>query len=314
MPVIMRRNGFTVVELMVSLAVLAVLVAIIVPAAMSARESARRMHCQNNLRQIGLGILEYESQYGTLPNGLTLRFQLLPFLELTSIYDQFDASAPANVADAQFHRIKNIVIPQYLCPSDPVSPSNSLVSSSSYPSCFGSGVLVNRVDGAFGIWGYAPSEPSTGPIRLGDIVDGTSNVAAVSEWLYNNGPVHRLRETWVTPQVYSRTEADAFRNTCETLPLDPVAYGWQFAGDRGSPWYSGAFGYGQYNHMLPPNRPSCSNRGGIVTGIYTAGSFHNGGANLLYVDGHVRFESENIDRRVWQRIGSRNDDAAVSPL
>ena len=64
--------------------------------------------------------------------------------------------------------------------------------------------------------------------------------------------------------------------------------------------------------MLPPNRPSCSGGGVVPTGIYTAASQHPGGVNLLFVDGHVAFQSENIDRRVWQHLGSRNDGAAVS--
>jgi len=309
---IMNRRGFTMIELLVSLAVIGLLVAIIAPAIMNVRESARRMECQNNLRQIGLATLEYESEFGVLPNGLLHRVTILPYLDLKGIYDLYDPSAPD---EAPFQRIRNTVIPRYLCPSDPARRSNGVETFTSYPNCSGSGVLVNGADGAFGTWGRRPTNglPVMQPIRIGDITDGTSNVAAVGEWLYDSANRPRLRTTWTTPRQYTETEVDSFRNTCELLPASPVDFGWSGTPRRGAPWYNGWFGTGAYNHMLPPNRPSCSNAGGVVTGIYTAGSLHRGGANLVYVDGHVRFESENIDRLVWQRIGSRNDDAANSP-
>lgn len=103
-------------------------------------------------------------------------------------------------------------------------------------------------------------------------------------------------------------EMEALADVCEAIPEDPTAYGW-LGGylSRHRSWADPNYGGGLYNHVLPPNRPSCNNYANLRTGAHTAGSFHGHGANLLYVDGRVQFESASIDRPVWRECGSRID-------
>jgi prepilin-type N-terminal cleavage/methylation domain-containing protein len=127
-----RVSAFTLVELLVVIAIIGVLVALLLPAIQAAREAARRSQCQNNLKQIGLGILNYESSKKHFPPGQFKPIGLskaealgwsvwqLPYIEQQAIFDRFDFTF--NVAAHPNNRLdlsgpSNAVISTYLCPS-----------------------------------------------------------------------------------------------------------------------------------------------------------------------------------------------------
>ncbi len=134
------RTGFTLVELLVVLAIIGILVALLLPAVQAARESARRSQCSNNLKQIGLAILNYASARSTLPPGnITLSagichgdgiggvtfpsqdgtnwlISILPFVEETELYTAY--SFKVFNEDALNHDVRNTSVAAYLCPSD----------------------------------------------------------------------------------------------------------------------------------------------------------------------------------------------------
>ncbi len=136
-----RGNGFTLVELLVVIAIIGILIALLLPAVQSAREAARRLQCQNNLKQLGLAALNYESTYGVFPpashwvdlkpgmaaNSMRMQNQnnlrenwvimVLPFVEQQALYDAFDLSLPINHADNELPR--STQLPVMMCPSDP---------------------------------------------------------------------------------------------------------------------------------------------------------------------------------------------------
>jgi len=101
-----RRPAFTLVELLVVIAIIGVLVALLLPAVQAAREAARRMSCQNNLKQLGLAVHNYESGHKVLPPGgmpspknvsgnygVSWLAIILPYMEGGAIYDKFDFEA-----------------------------------------------------------------------------------------------------------------------------------------------------------------------------------------------------------------------------
>jgi prepilin-type N-terminal cleavage/methylation domain-containing protein/prepilin-type processing-associated H-X9-DG protein len=116
------RNGFTVIELLVVMAVIGVLVAISLPAVQRIRESARNTECKNNLRQIGVALQNHNTQYGSLPKdgeqGWGYGVFLLPQLEQSAMFDRLDPLnrklAAGTAADPQ---TTGMVLEVFLCPS-----------------------------------------------------------------------------------------------------------------------------------------------------------------------------------------------------
>ncbi|MEO2048396.1 MAG: DUF1559 domain-containing protein [Pirellulales bacterium] len=131
------KSGFTLVELLVVLAILGVLVGFLLPAIQAAREASRRTQCQNNLRQLGVGMLHHTDSHGALPVGcigcqlvlpadgepfrpqrfISWNVHLLPFLEQTAIWKQFDQTLTSY--SHQNRSVGSTVINLFLCPSTP---------------------------------------------------------------------------------------------------------------------------------------------------------------------------------------------------
>jgi prepilin-type N-terminal cleavage/methylation domain-containing protein len=126
-----RRSAFTLVELLVVITIIGILVAMMMPAVMGAREAARRMTCLNNLFQIGVALNNYQSAYDMLPPGTTdpqgpvhntpqgykmsWMVHLLPYLDENLIYRHIDLSVGAY--DAKNADVRAMSLPMFICPS-----------------------------------------------------------------------------------------------------------------------------------------------------------------------------------------------------
>ena len=317
----MKRHGLTLLEVVVVLAIIGILMALLLPAIQYSRESARRMDCSNRLRQIMLAVHNYESAHRIVPPSASpsggFLVTMAPLLEQMGAMEQPGGDLHKDVF-LKLSFVRNVSF--YHCPSD--ASSNALdpitrVGGTSYVPNLGTGFLWAGYDGAF-----QPLRPRLqsrrqpvpgslgGPLVLGQFADGLSNTAAVGEILLGDGTPDLRRALWSTRSYYGGpADRETFCQACSqhayaTAPNNTPAFGgW----DRGRPWYDGTLHH-CYNHLLTPNGPSCINGTAPDSGCNTVGSFHPGGVNQAFMDGHLEFISDAISPAVWRKQGTRNGD------
>ena len=327
--------GFTLVELLVVVAIVGVLAALLLPAVQSSREAARRLDCVNRLRQIAIAQLNYEAQHLALPSGSISQpdptnskaphsfyrwsalAQGLPYMEGAPTYALLDLSAPLYRADFQTSpanraAVKTIV-PNFLCPSDcqvRVSPS---FGPTNYAVCAGTGVEGGTPFEADGVY-YINSAT-----RIADIADGTSQTVMASEGVLGETPPPLTDRATANPQlVYGFAMGFPLTTAaCEVTEL------WNLSDPPGFAWANGEFRSAMYNHWTTPNARQfdCVTADTVgpparqyaAYGWRTARSNHPDGVNGAMVDGSCRFFNNLIDQLTWQALASRAGEEAVDP-
>ncbi len=169
-------TAFTLVELLVVIAIIGILVALLLPAIQAAREAARRSQCQNNIRQLALALLNYESANKTLPIGMEFDpdeepaqtdhlgknwiISILPYAEQQSLYDAFDFNFW--ITENQNREPRSVRLPSMLCPSDPFNSEpldgtstgiGANWARSNYAANVGNGPIIGQIHRENAIWG-----------------------------------------------------------------------------------------------------------------------------------------------------------------
>jgi prepilin-type processing-associated H-X9-DG protein/prepilin-type N-terminal cleavage/methylation domain-containing protein len=364
-PCIRRRGfaprAFTLVELLVVIAIIGTLIGLLLPAVQSARESARRMNCASNLRQLGLGLLSHESGRRYFPptdarppsgtaswssgGGWSLHARVLPYMEEAAIAGRFDfkqaafrGSFSSQEPNPAFAALFATPIPVLLCPSD----SAPLVQSSNGFSYGGNNFMVSigsaTADGKGGmLWNFA--KPTDGivyensKVRISQVSDGTSKTVIASEAVRSIGSDTTFPAGSPPPYPYqytlngstgwnSSTLVPPAGATPTTESIDAIVGQWRSITSwrgasspamrgRGLAWAATTAGNSLTNGFLPPNSPIPDY---VVhwSGFFGPKSRHDGGANVLFADGHVAFLTEGTDASLHRALHSINRGEVVN--
>ena len=296
-----KKNAFTLVELLVVIAVIGILIGLLLPAVQSAREAARRMSCQNNMKNIGLALHNYESAFKVFPSGYLHKFgprgtslepanhmglawgaAMLPQLEQKGLYSDIDFSRP--VWDDRNRQPRETSLPVFLCPSDTYSSNWYVIrddstnpaeryACASYAANWGpSTPTVNLDDTPEQSRGVFYRNSRT---KVRDILDGLSNTLAFGE--RHNGPISLNATTAGGHAEFENAWFAAVREITE------------YSDDHGHMVL--------FETQFRPNQA-----GGDDKGLSAP---HVGLCQFTLCDGSVRAITENIDAAVYDALATR---------
>ncbi len=292
------RRGFTLIEVLVVIAIIGILVALILPAVQAAREAGRRTQCLNHFKQIGLAILSYESANRVLPPCGNTRFSfhtaILPYIEQTSLFQGLNFEQPYGQANVT---ASSTTVDGYLCPSGVADHRDSPWTSYA-GNC---GILRRR--GGFSDLATGGDGPMYGSSSLASCLDGAGHTAMVSEWTAGGVETDvRLGVYKTGSAVWGASAIDGVVAQCRLLnPRSAELY----TGGRGVGWVDHGLANTLYNHANSINGLSCSNHDDLLTGALSAGSRHPGGANVAFGDGHARFVKDTMSIATWRAVGTQ---------
>lgn len=321
-PIRLCRRGFTLVELLVTLGIVAVLVALLLPAVQAAREASRRTVCSNNLKQVGVALLHHETSHGSLPVGarqsinfgLSWWVDLLPHLEQTALFEALDRRG-AHCGDPLRHArnaraIDALTISTLLCPSSTLEPLHPV------------GNVRVMMPSYVGISG-ASNEDGFREQRV--------NVCCLPE---NKGQISAGGVLLANRGVWLRHVTDGLSNTlavgeCSESVMDSKGIVRRIDGGAPMGWITGTMASGTPPEYQQPMATPCWNlttiryapnmrdydRAGINQGRGANNplvSAHPGGVCGLVLDGSVRFLTDDMELRLLKRLATRDDGESAS--
>lgn len=341
LPAVSKREqrAFTLVELLVVIAIIGILVALLLPAVQAAREAARRSQCTNNLRQLGVALLNHHDSKKHFPEGVRVPDvkaaphgpaafgwggMLLPYLEETALTSQYQLikgtvagvqvgypdynweTETENVGGSTIraHDLSITPLATFMCPSDVMQPVNLIYNDGKDP--YGKSNYVG-VSGRYGA-----TDPSSSPpyyfVNKKDVSNPNSSFTQAQRELYRGTigilAVNQKTRVKDVTDGTSKTYIVGERDGGDEAGLSP----------RRAAYWTGAIRARWPNSHIT-NVDNDVNGNFLLnspTFRYGTGSLHaGGGANMLLADGHVVFTSNDVDGTAWGLMGQMADDQVI---
>ncbi|WP_010585844.1 DUF1559 domain-containing protein [Schlesneria paludicola] len=295
-----RSRGFTIIEMLVTIAIIAVLMSMLVPAVQQAREAARRTQCKSNLMQIGLALNNYLMANTTLPAGsqnesgpirstesggyhMSWLTQILPYVDQQNAFRKIDFTR--GVYDTANSSVRSHRVNLLICPSDPLRFS-SPAPATSYCGVHHdveAPIDVNQNGVLF----------LNSAVRYEDIPDGSSNTMMVVESQIDQ----RSQLGWMSGTRSSLRNAVVVRP--ESAPADGTPAKTEFA---------------MHAEFTGPSLDAAANPTALDDPLYVGGyhSPHWTGIHILLGDGSVRFLSQAINAKTFRNLAHRSDGELIA--
>jgi prepilin-type N-terminal cleavage/methylation domain-containing protein/prepilin-type processing-associated H-X9-DG protein len=340
-----NKAGFTLIELLVVIAIIVLMVSFLLPALQGAREAARRIQCTNNLKQLGLGLQQYESAYGAYPPSLVLaglgntpdwvggwsvNARILPFLEQGTLFNAINwgstFQAPIN------QTVASTSLAVFVCPSEvspyPIDTSGGSTGVVSYGWCLGDWYVW----GGFAMYPNRTAFSPNRSRRHSEFSDGMTNTIVASEvktrqdertdcgnFAFINSP-GQVPDPSAPPGQFPQIN-DGSMCTQDSAGHTAWADGQVNQSGMTTAWSPNTKVSGQSNTSFyfglddPPDLDLIGIKeadGGPTYAAVTSRSYHPGGVNSLFGDGSVRFVKESVVGGVWRALGSVSGGEIIS--
>ena len=309
-----QARGFTLIELLVVIGIVGVLVALLLPAVQSARESSRRALCINHLKQIGLAMHQYHDTHAVLPPGKkgccwgTWLVYTLPDLEQSTLFNAWNSCGINSPGvpegydlDLRYFGVANRTVTStrlgvYLCPSDQTNAPITAVmngityacTSQNYAANFGNTIVIQtdfqdvRFAGAPFVDIGSPlgdyDRPGRKTVGFSAFLDGLSHTTLLSEVIVGQGQDLRGFSWWGDAATF-----EAYLTPNSSFP-DVI--------------------FSAYYCINQPPNPPCIAATTALPEVLAARSRHPGGVNVALADGSVRLMKDSIDVRMWRALST----------